>query len=283
MRKSKIEKFSICVLWVLSLMVFEYCTGFIRGIGYAKEDNVVMYVKCFFLTLIVGRCWTGEFTLFLTAFFIFYCSFLILFLYGHINGDFTIISWTNNIMALLGGLSGWLFTKYRQGSIRVSIVLLGSVMILVLFRNYKHVNYFNNFGTFTKSRNIYLSPNGYTLTDSLSDTFHFQKNALYILDFWYTGCASCYRDFPKYAQIAKQYKTPNIYFLSVNWPIPSDTANQSFEAAKKYGNSFERLQGSPNVDVAFGIKAYPTILAMRNDTILFVGNVDVLEDFILKQ
>src|SRR5690606_23235123 len=118
--------------------------GYLLGKMY---DNIVMYGKYFILTLIVLRKWKDEFVSYFIALHLFWGLFLLVFIIGlFINDKVTIVTWTNIIMALLGGWSGLGFYRSKRILSKITIVGLGLSLLTALMYNYKYILYFNNFG-----------------------------------------------------------------------------------------------------------------------------------------
>src|SRR5690606_33921470 len=130
------KKIRYFFLWALFIIVFEFCTGFIRGYILIKIDNVAMLVKYFILTLIVLRKWKDEFIPYFAALHLLCGIFLFAALYGYITNDRVGISaWTNLIMALTGGWSALLFYRSKRIRTKVAIAGFGLSILSVLMYN----------------------------------------------------------------------------------------------------------------------------------------------------
>lgn len=69
-------------------------------------------------------------------------------------------------------------------------------------------------------------------------------------------------------------------YYSVNSPISIDTTNQSFAIMKRYDYSFQTLQGSDKIGDVFGFDIFPTIVAIKNDTVRYLGSIELFDDFL---
>lgn len=240
-----------------------------------------MLPKYFILTLIVLRKWKNEFTQYFAALHIFLGLFLFIFLYGYlINDKVSLSAWTNEIMGLFGAWSALLFYRSKQIISKATIVASALLALSVLMYNYKYIKYFNSFGSFTYIRDIWVNPALYSITDKNKEKIQLERNTIYIIDFWHTACGYCFDGFPELDNRNKNNTNPNIKYVSVNYPLKIDKENQAFERMEQYNYSFPVWQGSALIDSAFGIRVFPTIVAYRNDTILYKGNMERLDDFL---
>lgn len=233
------------------------------------------------LTLVVLRKWEKEFGPYFLAFNLFTCIPLFVFLYDFwLNDTVSIIAWTSEVMALSGGWMALLFAHSKKAVFRTAIIVAAFTLSFLVVYHYKYIHYFNNFGTFRYVRNIPVNPSLYTLSDEDGALMHFEKDKIYIIDFWYTDCGVCYQEFPQFDERAKRNTNPDIKYVSINWPYKTDSENLAFEVLKRYNYSFTQWIGSSNIDTAFGLTFYPTTIAFRNDTILYKGDLERLDDFL---
>lgn len=279
-KKSNLSKFIYIGLWLLFFFVFELCTSFIRSFS-IKFDNYIMYSKCFLLTLLVLYKRKDEFRSYFIALHLFYCGLLFLFNLDYMFSDkFISPAWTNDIMALVGAWSALLFYRSKQIISKIAILGLGISVLALLMYNFKYIIYFNNYNSFTYIRDIWVNPTLYSITDKNKEKIQLERNTIYIIDFWHTRCGYCFESFPELDNRNKNNTNPNIKYVSVNYPLNIDKENQAFERMEQYNYSFPVWQGSALIDSAFGIRVFPTIVAYRNDTILYKGNMERLDDFL---
>ncbi|MCC6186793.1 MAG: TlpA family protein disulfide reductase [Chitinophagaceae bacterium] len=102
-------------------------------------------------------------------------------------------------------------------------------------------------------------------------------NKVVILDVWYSHCGLCFKKFPEFEALAKEYsKDTNLYFAALNIPMQKelDTLG-SFGLIKDY--SFNKLQAtSTTTENKWGIEmGYPTLLVFdKNHKIRYSGTLN---------
>jgi thiol-disulfide isomerase/thioredoxin len=140
-------------------------------------------------------------------------------------------------------------------------------------------------GTFTGEVEEPMPQDWYTVTKG-NDTLRadFYKDKIIFFDFWNTSCVICFRKFPDTERLYQKYKHhKNFIVQAVNIPIERDTAGMAFymfERKNKY--SFPAVMGNEVMRVKFKVEAYPTIVVMKNDTVLFRGRMELVENFLDK-
>ncbi|HRP89347.1 MAG TPA: hypothetical protein PKX92_04865 [Edaphocola sp.] len=281
--KNILKQIGIFLLWFIIIVAFEALTCFGRGIDVIgiKYDNIIMLVKYFLLTYWVLRKWEKYTLYYLWAVNIF----LLILIYPFVNEllldrEPTIIAWTNTIMGILGIWLGYWFYKTRNKAYRISIIGMLFLLPTILLYNYRYIDYYNAYGQFKLVTNIKLKDTSFQLFDKQKNEMTFQKDHLYILDFWFTGCTWCFKKFPEFEKRYKTNKNPNISYISINKPMVQDNENLAFEMVEKKGFTFPVWKGAENIGEYFDIYSYPTVIALRNDSILYKGNQERLDDFL---
>ncbi|AWW32555.1 TlpA family protein disulfide reductase [Echinicola strongylocentroti] len=102
------------------------------------------------------------------------------------------------------------------------------------------------------------------------------KGKVVLLDFWFIGCAPCWKKFPDLQRFHEQYGDhPEVAIFAINRPMASDHPGQSFESIQKKGYDFNVLQGDQKIMDDFGIYVYPTVVVLNKDgKIIFMGQLD---------
>ncbi|QDH80126.1 redoxin domain-containing protein [Echinicola soli] len=108
------------------------------------------------------------------------------------------------------------------------------------------------------------------------------KGKIVLLDFWFIGCAPCWKKFPDLQQLHEQYRDqPEIAIYAVNRPMNSDHPGQAFESIRKKGYDFNVLQGTQKVMDDFGVYVYPTVVVLNTEgKVVFRGQLDKAKDVI---
>lgn len=269
-------------LWLLFLILFEFITGEIRGIS-LQYDIIVCFCKCFLLVIIVNKKWKQEFVPFFVAFNFFYGLFLLGSVITYLlNNRVVMVAWPNIIMSLLGAWTAYAYLRSKLFITKTTYLSIGLALMSLSFFQYKYIRYFNSFNTFSLIRNIWVDSNTYSITDATNNKVKLEKDITYIIDFWHTRCGVCFTKFPDFNNRALNNKNTDIRYVSINFPLNSDSTHQAFEVMKQYKYSFPIYKGSNNINKTFNIQVYPTIVVFRNDTILYKGNLDRLNDYLNK-
>lgn len=136
----------------------------------------------------------------------------------------------------------------------------------------------SNFGTYFGEQNInvvnvdFLDENDKKV--SLND-----PNKYYVLDFWTTTCGVCIMEFPKVENLYQKYKhLGNVEIYSVNFPLRGQKYKNVIDVPRKRNMTFPVLQFENEDRELLGRKynvfAFPTVLIIKNEKIIHVGNID---------
>lgn len=122
------------------------------------------------------------------------------------------------------------------------------------------------------------------------------NNKIVILDTWYTGCGVCYKKFPEFEALSKQYASDtNLYFATINMPLTEELNNNlAFEAIKEY--QFRKLKSTEDIQKKlWKIEGYPTLLVfdkqkrlryqgtLMTDKTLLVNNIHKIIEKLKKE
>ncbi|GGF45156.1 hypothetical protein GCM10011339_37010 [Echinicola rosea] len=108
------------------------------------------------------------------------------------------------------------------------------------------------------------------------------KGKIVLMDFWFIGCAPCWKKFPELQQLHEQYQhQPEVAIYAVNRPMSSDHPGQAFESIRKKGYDFKVLQGTQKVMDDFGVYVYPTVVVINKEgNMVFMGQLDKAKDVV---
>lgn len=104
--------------------------------------------------------------------------------------------------------------------------------------------------------NLFIDHIGNTLTiDSL-------KFKIVILDFWYSKCGPCFKEFPKFQKLYETYKEdPDVLIASINIPFPDDKNGDAFNLISQYKfYKFQNIKPLEYAELEWGVSEYPTTL-----------------------
>jgi thiol-disulfide isomerase/thioredoxin len=189
----------------------------------------------------------------------------------------TMISLPPFCCQLFGVLAGWVIYKIHGWSKGFPIVFSALVGLWMFWAGMDFWLFKMNFGTFTG--NVQLTPPGhlqaYDAKGRLVDLASDRGNVI-LLDFWYTGCRVCFREFP---QVQKYYDSlknrTGVSLYAVNWPVRRDSVGQAFQMiqARKYSFPVLVLADS-TLPERLGITSYPTMIVMdRRQKIVYRGDL----------
>lgn len=115
-----------------------------------------------------------------------------------------------------------------------------------------------------------------------SKGFHFDKDKVYVLDFWTTTCGVCIEKFPLFHNICEQYASDeNVVFYAVNVANRGDQFQKTQEYIEQRNYCFQNLYVfDSNVVKDIDVYRYPTVLIVKNNKIVYNG-YPALEQHIL--
>lgn len=105
----------------------------------------------------------------------------------------------------------------------------------------------------------------FTLTDTDGNTYRLsdalKEKKLIILDFWFTTCEPCKREFP-YFESAMQHYGDDVLLLAIN---PIDSLQAITDLRERMGVTFPMMQDTCNLYRGFGVVSYPTTVFIDAD------------------
>lgn len=185
-------------------------------------------------------------------------------------------------------------TKYQLLNKAISLIIF-LLLAFVFFPNYFNYKSGEQFQA-NKGQDSRAS---LTLIQQNSDSTNLVAigSKIVILDVWYSGCGVCFKKFPEFEYLAKEYATDtNLYIATLNIPLKKelDTLG-SFGLVEEY--SFKKLQAISTTDEnKWGITVgYPTLLvfdkkhkirysgALNTNRFLMVNNIHKLIEKLKKE
>lgn len=269
----------------LLIIVFEYFTTITRAFMPLSLDHFVALLKYFLLTIVVFykiKDLFHHYMVMATVLFVFNTWNSIYSLFFLENTS--LIAHTNLFVSYIGVFIGLIWVKRKKNTIlkytSLAIGLSLATFCCTYFFNFLNFYSLQNF-TGLVSEKIALSEMAFT--DRNADTFYFENDKLYILDLWNTGCGYCFEKFPDFNKRYLNNNRTDIQYYSVNSPLERiDEENTAFDILKKYDYSFPQLKLHGDAIELFKINGFPKVIGLRNDTILFRGYLEMVDDFIKK-
>ena len=166
--------------------------------------------------------------------------------------------------------------------------ILPFVSLIIFSLSYQFIfkNYWENYveyGTFKGITRVSIN-NKIKILSENKDTINLNNiGTTYVLDCWFIGCAPCVRAFPKFENLYQKYTSKKDYvFYSINYPNESDTNSMALNMVRKLGYTFPLAYEIKSANPLLDVNTFPTILVIRNDSILYRGKIELVENFLDK-
>lgn len=183
----------------------------------------------------------------------------------------TWISVPSQFFLLLSSLASFAF--YKRKSFIIPIILTGLVFFWVswLHKLYKYEFIFNSL-----TGNVsFPFPHTKIYDSSGSVAYLNQKEKIYILDFWGSSCAPCFRQFPTIDKINKIADSKKFEIITLNIPLPTEKKEDNYNLLAKFNYGFKKLYAeNANTADSFGITGFPTTIVVKNSEVIFRGEFD---------
>ena len=160
------------------------------------------------------------------------------------------------------------------------------IPVLLVFIVFNSIVGYPNFFQFVESfrnpdiKNVDINQPSWLNEDQKE--FQFDNSKTYVLDFWYVGCSQCYKNFPKFKELSKAYKSENIEFLSVFVPFQKDR-KEEYKTLKKILDyyKFETIiaNESNQMESILKIDGYPNYMIIKNNKV-FDSHINISEDYV---
>lgn len=276
----------VFVLLFITLVLVGYIFKTFLLIGIATY-----YVLCLFCILLLCICKTSNFKIILNLILLdLLCYFIAKLIdrnFDLLRRDFYIFPGLTFIpYGILGMLSGYFI--YKKSTRWLGIISVGVMSIFFKFKGdqvqsiWNYYVSFSNFGTIDPAPITFDWTLDYQGRSVKGDSF---KDSIVVLDFWNSGCSNCFREMPLWDSISKKYtsNTPLI-ILPVFIPFKRDTLLETpyriFEN-KNYQHLVPAI-GSNQLASNFNVEGYPTVIVLKNNIKLFVGNQEKAIDWLSK-
>lgn len=268
------------VLWILALVIIEISTGIVRAYS-IRLDLFISFLKWFVISMIILNKREKDFNLYMILIHLLYLTPILISIFQFVFHDkINIVAWPNLMLGLVGAWFGFLVYRSERNFRKILILLFGLFLSFLTLYNYDHINFVNTFGVIKYERGIWVNPELYVFSDKEKKVIVLEENKIYILDFWHSSCISCYLDFPEFNNRFNENKDPRLSYVAINYPLKNDHENTAFEIMEQRNYDFPVWKGTESIQSAFGIPAYSTFIALRNDTILYKGDLEHLDVFL---
>lgn len=190
------------------------------------------------------------------------------------SGKLPYVGLPNMGSIVIACFAGFFYYIYN-GRLRRMLILFSSLSLCLFyfFFGMRFLLNYINFGNITGStnENIHTSWQAY-----IQFPYPFiAEDKLIILDFFQTSCSLCFKAFPTVQKVYERYRNDsNISFFAIDIPLPVDTGYNIVEIIKRKGFTFPVLLAKSKTDSLFNIHAYPTVCVLKNNRIIFRGNIE---------
>lgn len=218
--------------------------------------------------------------------------FLIVFAITYFKTGFSGHNWLTisffPIVILLSVIMGLLLSIYKSSWSKILILIVFGLFLWGVKLILPLINQQQNFGNLTAHYDKAIEFNQYSAYDPAVNNnislAHNPTTEIYVIDFWQNYCAPCIKDMPVYNKLKNKYaNNPKVKFISLlvykkNEKRESVIATAN-EIIKDYDLKVKPLYIVRDSIKDFDIKGYPTVCVVKNNRIIFKGNIDVLDLF----
>lgn len=112
----------------------------------------------------------------------------------------------------------------------------------------------------------------------------FYKDKYIVLDFWTAFCGVCFRKFPELDNVNRKYQSNRqVMVWAINLPLANDSSKYERAAEMKQKYTFQNTFADSTAWEVFDISGVPTILVIKNDEVVFKGDIENLKTFLSEE
>jgi thiol-disulfide isomerase/thioredoxin len=160
--------------------------------------------------------------------------------------------------------------RFHEISILKKVSTIIAIFIYSLFSATILMSNIFSYNNYKKNYEKDISINFY---NSDKEVIKFDKNKIYVLDFWTTSCGICIEKFPDFDNLKKKYASNNkVEFYSVNVSLRNDDFEKTKSFIENKNYSFQNLYVFSSDEASkINVFKYPTIIVVKNNTIVYNG------------
>lgn len=195
------------------------------------------------------------------------------------NWEFYTLHTPSSLAFFFGLFTGIIFSFLKNRVSYYSLVAVSLILNLyVLFVGYDTWIHKINYGTFTGTQDFPVDNLVFKESLDSSKVLLNDKETLYLLDFWATNCAPCIEEFPTVQKIyyQKEYVNKKFKVFLINVPYKDKEYALAREILKTKQISIPLMyfdKGFDTLKMKFHVNAFPTVLLIRNNRILHIGDI----------
>lgn len=249
--------------YILFLIVF-FTTQTIIGL---INSNFSFYLPAFQLSVFFIILTYFKFRIELNKYFMYfsYSIILILFLLFKLV-DFHRVSF----FILLTPITIYFAHRFHKSSLLKKI---SSLMVVIIYSVFSATILLSNISSYSNFKKDYENEILISFYDSNKKEVEFDKNKIYVLDFWTTSCGICIQKFPDFDNLKKKYASNNkVEFYAVNVSLRNDDFEKTKSFIENKNHSFQNLYVFSSDEASkLTVLDYPTIIVIKNNKIVYNG------------
>lgn len=272
MKLLKIGLSSILLSIILFLIV-----AFFRG--YSRIDNSILFglIAYFLITFFLLKKYKDHKRLVVISIILPHLLFHIIALLFYYDRFFLITVVPNFLFVLSSLVALWvLHMQTRKKAVLTSLIFgVFSLLYAFVFHPF-YTDFFSNYISdfaFDGINNHKTAKAYLVFNEQLEEELLVNSNEkLVTLDMWTKYCSECFRKFPDFEQLSKDYSSNNIVFKSFGIPMRDDTVQELQEVQRKYDYSFKKVYGKDDSAFKdFNFNAVPTMFLLKDGEVIYRG------------
>lgn len=270
------KKYTVIITTFMILVVFSILENYFKGIGLFCSFFAILVFN-----IVLNRLNKYVFTPFLFILVLAVVLSTVATLFGK-----KIFLWgfTDTLLTLLSCIIPYSVKRIKLNYIK-GIILFLYFSLIVAYSYYIPKLYENKvaFGSFTGDENINIKQDYIFLDFSKGTekklTFNDFKNKTIVLDFWNNNCGVCFEKFPKIDELRSKVSNKNVMFLAVNVFKRKNEIKNGLEMFRDEKLGYNTLFISEENAKDLQVYAYPTVLVIKDNKIVYRGTIEVLDVF----
>jgi thiol-disulfide isomerase/thioredoxin len=199
------------------------------------------------------------------------------------NPNIMLLAMLSTAAYYVGPLVGWAIAhRTRKAQVWVLSFVILVVVWFVVYGSSMLLHY-DNYGSVYGNIDPMPVPETIVHYASQEDAVKLKsKEGLLIMDFWNNGCGVCFKKFPEFEQLYQSYQhRDDIQFYAVNVAIREGDEERARQTIAEWDYTFPNLLIKDKIFAdKLGVELYPTLLIIRNDSIVYKGNLENISKFI---
>jgi len=270
------KKYTVTITTFLILVLSSIFENYFKGIGLFCSFFAILVFN-----VVLNRLNRYVFTPFLSILVLTIVQAVISILLGK-----KIFLWglTDIILILISCIIPYFIKKIKLNYVK-GIILFLYFSLIAAYSYYIPKLYENKvaFGSFTGDKNIDLKHDyaflGFSKGTEEKLSISDFKDKTIVLDFWNNNCGVCFEKFPKVDELRSKVTNKNVMFLAVNVFKRKSEIKNGLEMFRDEKLGYNTLFISEENAKELQVYAYPTVLVIKDNKIVYRGTIEVLDVF----